>query len=306
MSPILETNLPDLMARGKVRDTYDLGGGLLLMVATDRISTFDAVHPTGIPYKGMVLSHLSAFWFKRTGHIVPNHFIGMADEPEMQEKLKANPVFRAMTPDIARQAMVIRKAQRIDIECVARGYLAGSAWAEYQREGTACGISLPEGLQEGSKLHEPVFTPTTKAETGHDENMTREEVVEMVGEEMTAKLEQTTLAVYNYGHDYALSRGIILADTKVEFGLIDGELALIDELLTSDSSRFWDEKAYQPGRSQSSFDKQPVRDWGVAQGWNKQPPAPALPPDVVSTTTERYLEAYRLLTGEELKVEGVS
>ena len=303
---ITQTNLPNLMARGKVRDTYDLGDGLLLMVATDRVSTFDVVHPTGIPYKGMVLSRLSAFWFKRTGHIVPNHFIGMADEPEMREKLKDNPVFRAMTPEIARQAMVIRRAQRIDIECVARGYLAGSAWSEYRREGTACGILLPEGLQEGSRFPEPIFTPTTKAEEGHDENMTREEVVAMVGEEMAKKLEQTTLAVYDYGHDYALSRGIILADTKVEFGLIDGELALIDEVLTSDSSRFWDEKTYKPGRSQPSFDKQPVRDWGVAHGWDKQPPAPALPPDVVSATTERYMEAYRLLTGEELKVEGVS
>jgi phosphoribosylaminoimidazole-succinocarboxamide synthase len=299
---VLRTNMPNLIHRGKVRDTYDLGVGLLLMVATDRISTFDVVHPTGIPFKGLTLARLSTFWFRKTAHIVPNHFIGMADEPEMQRRLKGNPVFVAMTPQIARQAMVIRKAERVNIECVARGYLAGSAWAEYKSSGTACGIAMPKGLLEGSRLPKPVFTPTTKAETGHDENMVYEQVVEMMGSEMAERLEKTTLAIYDFGHDFALSRGIILADTKVEFGIIDGKLSLIDELMTSDSSRFWDKKSYKPGQSQPSFDKQPVRDWGVAQGWNKQPPAPALPPDVVKQTTERYLKAYELLTGQILKI----
>ena len=306
MRVITQTSLPNLVHRGKVRDTYDLGSGLLLMVATDRISTFDVVHPTGVPGKGLVLCRLSAFWFRKTGHIVPNHFLGMADEPQVRARLKDSPVFAAMTPQVARQAMVIRRAQRIDIECVARGYLAGSAWAEYRRDGTACGIPLPQGLLEGGRLPEPVFTPTTKAEEGHDQNMGRDEVVAIVGREMASRLERTTLDIYRYAHDYALSRGIILADTKVEFGLVEGGLILIDELLTPDSSRFWDVKAYRPGRSQPSFDKQPVRDWGVAQGWDKRPPAPALPPDVVSKTTERYLEAYRLLTGEELRLEGAS
>ena len=301
---ITQTNMPNLVHRGKVRDTYDLGDGLLLMVATDRISTFDVVHPTGIPYKGMVLARLSAFWFQKTRHIVPNHFVGMADDPQVQERLKDNPVFEAMSPEIARQAMVIRRAERIDIECVARGYLAGSAWTEYGKSGTAFGQPLPRGLMEASKLSRPVFTPTTKAETGHDESMSHDQVVQMVGKDMAARLQKATLDIYSLGHDYALTRGIILADTKVEFGIIDGNLALIDELLTSDSSRFWDKASYRPGQSPPSFDKQPVRDWGVAQGWNKQQPAPALPPEVVTATTERYLEAYRLLTGEKLKVEG--
>jgi len=300
---ITETDLPNLVHRGKVRDTYDLGSGLLLMVATDRISTFDVVHPTGIPHKGLVLSRLSAFWFQKTRHTMPSHFVGMADEPEIQERLRDNPVFASATPEIARQAMVIRKARRIDIECVARGYLAGSAWTGYQRQGTACGLSLPPGLLEGSELPEPIFTPTTKAEEGHDQSMTYDQVTEAVGEELASELERTTLALYRYAHDYALPRGIILADTKVEFGLIEGKLALIDELLTPDSSRFWDREAYQPGRSQPSFDKQPVRDWGIAQGWDRESPAPALPPEVVQRTTQRYLRAYRMLTGEELRVE---
>lgn len=304
MKPLVQTNMPNLVHRGKVRDTYDLGGGLLLMVATDRISTFDVVHPTGIPCKGMALARLSAFWFRKTAHIVPNHFVGMADDPQMQERLKDNPVFKAMSPEIARQAMVIRRAERINIECVARGYLAGSAWAEYQKSGTAFGQPLPKGLLEASKLPAPVFTPTTKAETGHDESMSYDQVVQMVGKELAARLQKTTLDIYSFGHDYALTRGIILADTKVEFGIINGHLALIDELLTSDSSRFWDRSLYSPGQPPPSFDKQPVRDWGVAAGWNKQPPAPALPAEVVAATTSRYLEAYRLLTGEKLIIEG--
>ncbi|MDP2860547.1 MAG: phosphoribosylaminoimidazolesuccinocarboxamide synthase, partial [bacterium] len=262
-----ETNLPNRLYRGKVRDTYDMGDGYLLMVATDRISAFDVVLPTAIPQKGLVLSRMSAFWFRKTAHIIPNHLLGLADEPAVQKRFKGNKLFDQAPPEVARQAMVVRRAQRVNVECIARGYLAGSAWAEYRKEGTACGIPLPKGLQEGSRLPQLLFTPTTKAESGHDENMTREEVVELVGADVTAELEAKTIAVYNYAHDYALSRGIVLADTKMEFGFVDGKLILIDELLTPDSSRFWDRAAYKPGQSQPNYDKQYVRDWLIQSGW---------------------------------------
>ena len=295
---IIETPLPGRTHRGKVRDTYDLGDGRLLMVATDRISAFDVVLPSGIPDKGQVLNRISAFWFDKTTHVVPNHLICLADAPQAKEYLGG--VGQPLPADVAQQAMVVKRAQRIDIECIVRGYITGSAWSEYRRQGTVSGQPMPERMVEGQTFPEPLFTPTTKAEEGHDENMTAEQVVDMVGADMAAKLEATSKAVYSYAHDFARERGIILADTKMEFGTLDGELILIDELLTPDSSRFWDAEGYNPGRSQPNYDKQFVRDWLDAQGWDHEPPAPELPADVAERTTQRYREAYVRLTGENL------
>ena len=297
---IVETNLPNLLHRGKVRDTYDLGSGYLLMIATDRISAFDVVLPNGVPYKGLVLSKISAFWFQKTAHLIDNHYVGSADDPEVVRKYGSSPPLTDLDKQTARQAMVVKRAERIDIECIVRGYLAGSAWAEYKGSGTVWGKRLPSGLKEGEGLPEPLFTPTTKAEEGHDQNMSYQEVVDMVGDGMARKLEEISLEVYRFADDFARQRGIILADTKMEFGLLDGKLILIDELLTPDSSRFWDVDGYDPGRSLPNFDKQYVRDWLTSQGWNREPPAPHLPSDVVERTSQRYIEAYRLLTGEEL------
>ena len=302
---LLETGLPNIIYRGKVRDTFDLsdgglGDGLLLMVATDRISAFDVVMPNGVPDKGYVLSRLSAFWSERTKHLVPNHLVAMADDASSLGKLAAHPTIRALPPEVARQAMVVRRAHRVDVECVARGYLAGSGWAEYQERGTIGGHLAPTGLREGDRLPELLFTPTTKAEVGHDELISMEEVERIAGKEMAERLRRTTLDVFRFAHDYARERSIILADTKMEFGLVDGQLILIDELLTPDSSRFWDVDGYAPGRAQPNFDKQFVRDWLLSTGWDREPPAPELPDDVVAVTRERYLEAYRLLTGVPL------
>ena len=288
MDAIRESDLPNLIYRGKVRDTHDLGGGLLLMVATDRISAFDVVLPTPIPDKGAVLSQMSAFWFHEIEHIVPNHFVEMA---ATRMDIPAR---------IARQAMVVQRASRIDVECVVRGYITGSAWAEYRKSGTVSDHPMPAGLKEGDKFPEPRFTPTTKAEVGHDENMSFQDVADMVGLETAERLSEISKAVYNFAHDLALSRGIIIADTKMEFGFIDGELTLIDELLTPDSSRFWDTDGYGPGRSQPNFDKQFVRDWLNGQGWDHEPPAPDLPADVVEMTRQRYLQAQQRLTGKGL------
>ena len=300
---IIETPLPGRTHRGKVRDTYDLGGGRLLMVATDRISAFDVVLPTGIPDKGLVLNRISAFWFGKTAHIVPNHLICLADSPDAGGYLaggNGSGLSGPIPAEVAQQAMVVKRAERIDIECIVRGYITGSAWSEYRRSGTVQGMVMPAGLVEGQRFPELLFTPTTKAEEGHDENMSRQQVIDMVGAEMTSKLEETSKAVFAFADDFARERGIILADTKMEFGLLDGELILIDELLTPDSSRFWDAEGYNPGRSRPNFDKQFVRDWLDGQGWDHEPPAPELPEDVTSRTTERYREAYVRLTGESL------
>ena len=290
MTTIQETSLPNLFHRGKVRDTYVLDDELLLMVATDRISAFDVVLPTAIPEKGAVLSQLSAFWFGRTGHIVPNHLVGVATE---RGDL-------SVPPEVARRSMVVRKASRIDVECIVRGYITGSAWAEYRRQGTVSGREMPSGMREGDRFPEPLFTPTTKAEVGHDENMTMKQLEDMAGAVVTRKLQEISVEIYDSARVFALSKGIIIADTKMEFGLIDEELTLIDELLTPDSSRFWDASEYAPGRSQPNFDKQFVRDWLDAQGWDHEPPAPELPADVVEKTNARYTEAYRMLTGQDL------
>ena len=273
------------------------------MVATDRISAFDVVLPTGIPDKGLVLNRISGFWFDKTAHIVPNHLICLADSPEAAGYLSGgngSGLSGPIPPEVAQQAMVVKRAERIDIECIVRGYITGSAWSEYRRSGTVQGMEMPTGLVEGQPFPDLLFTPTTKAEEGHDENMTRQQVVDMVGAEMAAKLEETSKAVFGFADDFARQRGIILADTKMEFGILDGELILIDELLTPDSSRFWDAEGYSPGRSQPNFDKQLVRDWLDAQGWDHEPPAPELPGDVTARTTERYREAYVRLTGQDL------
>lgn len=297
-SVVAETNLPNLLHRGKVRDTYDLGDGYLLMIATDRTSAFDVVLPTVIPQKGLVLSRLSAYWFEETGHILPNHFVAMADDVGKLRDLKGTPLLANLSPEVAARAMVVRRAERIDIECVVRGYITGSAWAEYQASGTVGGNAMPPGLREGDSFPESLFTPTTKAETGHDMPMSPEDVRDMVGDEMAAKLEKVSLQLYEFARDEASAKGIIIADTKMEFGLVGSKLILIDELLTPDSSRFWDASLYEPGKSQPNFDKQYVRDWLIASGWNREPPAPELPQEVVSKTQTRYIEAYERITGQ--------
>ena len=302
MELLLETNLSNLFYRGKVRDTYDLGDSLLV-IATDRISAFDSVLPCGIPDKGMVLNQLSAFWFEKTEHLVPNHLIAVVDDAQWLNDTYGEKVcsgYYSFPDYVAGRSMVVRKAERIDIECVARGYISGAAWAEYQERGTINGVPFPKGLSESERLPAPIFTPTTKADSGHDEPITLDEMRRILGKERAEELMDKTMSIYLYAHEYALERGIIIADTKVEFGLVNGRVILIDELLTPDSSRFWDASQYRAGRSQSSFDKQPVRDWLVQAGWNKEPPAPVLPEDVIAQTTERYREAYRRLTGEEL------
>ena len=297
---LLETQLPNPIHRGKVRDTYSIDDDTLLMVTTDRISAFDVVLPTGIPNKGRILNSLSGFWFAKTRHIVPNHVVALADSPDVASQFRGNEFLAELPSDVAGQAMIVRKAERIDIECVVRGYITGSAWAEYRQSGTVSGKPMPTGLVDGDPFPEPLFTPTTKAEEGHDENMSDAEVVEMVGPELAGRLEELTKAVYLFGHDYAKDRGVILADTKLEFGLLHGEIILIDELLTPDSSRFWDPDNYEPGKSLPSFDKQSVRDWLTSQGWDREPPAPELPQDIVERTAERYMEAHRRITGQEL------
>ena len=294
MPVLLETSLPNLYARGKVRDTYDLGDRLL-MIATDRISAFDVVLPTGIPDKGAVLTQLSAFWFERMAEVIPNHFIRLADGSPADELPFELP------SEMVGRSMVVRKAQRVDVECVVRGYMAGSGWVEYQENGSVCGIPLPPGLRESEELPEPIFTPATKAASGHDINISYDDVAQIVGEEAANVLHTRSLAVYEYAVEYARQRGLIIADTKLEFGWHDGELILIDELLTPDSSRFWAADDYAPGRPQFAFDKQYVRDWLIEIGFNRQPPAPELPPEVVAGTAERYREAFRRLTGRELR-----
>jgi len=292
MSVVIETRLDlPLFHRGKVRDTYDLGDRLL-MVATDRISAFDVVLPNGIPDKGLVLSQLSAFWFQQTAEVVPNHFLRLVDATEV-DGLR-------LPPEVVGRAMIVRKAQRIDIECIVRGFLSGSAWEEYRRQGTVGGMKMPKGLEESQELPEPLFTPTTKAEVGHDEPITWEQMVEMVGTRAATAMRLRSLALYRYARDYARERGIIIADTKFEFGWLDDEIILIDEVLTPDSSRFWPADQYQPGHPQPSFDKQFVRDYLSSLGWDRQPPAPELPPDIVERTAEKYREAFHRLTGQEL------
>jgi len=292
---LLTTSVPSgkLVSRGKVRDIYATDEALIL-VATDRISAFDSVLSPGIAGRGEILTRLSTFWFRRFADRVPNHLLAteLADFPEPFND----------HPELAGRSVLAQRLEPVPVECVARGYLAGSGWKEYQVDGTVCGIGLPEGLTESAKLPEPIFTPATKATDGHDENISFERMVGIVGEETAGRLRDLTLELYTAAADYARDRGILIADTKFEFGFDgDGNIVWMDEALTPDSSRFWPADDYQPGRSQASFDKQYVRDWLEASGWDKEPPAPTLPPEVVEGTLSRYLEAYRLLTGEDLE-----
>ncbi len=296
---IFETRLPEPIHRGKVRDTYDLGDSLMLMVATDRISAFDVVLPTPVPGKGAVLSQMSAFWFDLTRDAVPNHMVGMAYDAESLGDLSALPVVQDLSPALRNRSMVVRRAERIDMECVVRGYITGAGWAEYEKHGTLNGAPLRSGIREAERFDEPLFTPSTKAESGHDIPLTRAEAENLVGTDLYARLEELSLEVYRIGHQRAEARGMILADTKLEFGYIDGEITLIDELLTPDSSRFWDAKDWLPGSSPHAFDKQYVRNWLNETGWNKEPPAPALPDEVIRETGNRYREAFRRLTGRD-------
>ena len=292
--PVLRTEFEgvQLLVRGKVRDVYSLGEQLLI-VATDRISAFDVVMPNGIPDKGRVLTAMSLFWFELTKDIVENHLVTAEVARFPSELLPYSEV-------LAGRSMVVRRAKVTPIECVVRGYLAGSGWREYREKGTVCGMALREGLRESDKLPKPIFTPSTKAESGHDENISPEVAASLVGAETYGELERLSLAVYRRAADYARERGLIIADTKFEFGWYNDELMLVDEVLTPDSSRFWPLEEYQPGRSQKSFDKQPVRDYLDSLEWDKRPPAPELPAEVVEGTSERYREALRLLTGREL------
>jgi phosphoribosylaminoimidazole-succinocarboxamide synthase len=291
---ILQTDFPDLTlhARGKVRDLYSVGDQLLF-VATDRISAFDYVLGSGIPEKGRVLTQLSLFWFDFLKDVVKNHLVtaDVKDYPAALQKY-AN--------DLRGRSMLVNKAQMVDIECVARGYLSGSGWKEYQQTGAVCGIKLPAGLKESDKLPEPIFTPASKALSGHDENISFEEMAKRTGKDLAEKLRDLTLKIYQTAADYALGRGIIIADTKFEFGHTSQGLILADEVLTPDSSRFWPADKYQSGKAQESFDKQYVRDYLEAVKWNKQPPAPSLPDDVARKTSEKYVQAYKVVAGREL------
>jgi phosphoribosylaminoimidazole-succinocarboxamide synthase len=294
-APLIETRLSGLAPhrQGKVRDIFDLDDSLL-MVATDRISAFDYVLGSGIPDKGRVLTQLSAFWFERTSGIVPNHLITM----DLREYPADMQPFAGV---LAGRSMLVRKTNPVPIECVARGYLSGSGWKEYQSTGSVCGVALPAGLRESDRLPAPIFTPATKATTGHDENVSEAQAAELVGEPLVRRLRELTLELYAFGAAHAESCGIILADTKFEFGLTDkAEIILIDEALTPDSSRYWPRDQYAPGGPQPSFDKQYVRDYLEQIRWNKQPPVPSLPEDVVVRTRQKYVEAYRRLTGKEL------
>ncbi|MDQ2673587.1 MAG: phosphoribosylaminoimidazolesuccinocarboxamide synthase [Chloroflexota bacterium] len=277
-----------LVHRGKVRETYEVDDRHLLLVATDRLSAFDVVFDQPIPDKGAVLTRLSTWWFEQLAPLGRSHFVS-ADPADLPEE--------ARTAEMAPRSMLVRRAERVDAECVVRGYLAGSGWAEYGRTGEVCGHPLPDGLREADRLPEPIFTPSTKAEVGHDENISRSQLADLVGADLARQLEERSIALYLEGARRAEAVGLILADTKFEFGWIDGELAVIDEVLTPDSSRFWDAAHYAPGSSPQSFDKQFVRDFVARSGWDKEPPAPSLPDDVIAGTRDRYVAAYERLTG---------
>jgi phosphoribosylaminoimidazole-succinocarboxamide synthase len=294
LTPIFETNLPgvELYARGKVRDVYS-AGEYLVIVATDRLSAFDYVLPTPIPDKGKVLTALTLFWLEQLRDIVPNHFIS-ADVSDYPGE------FHVYRDQLEGRSMLVHRAKMVEVECVARGYVSGSGWKDYRREGRICGIQLPAGLKESDPLPEPIFTPASKAQSGHDENISFETVAGQIGEPLAAQLRELTLAIYKRAAQYAETRGIIIADTKFEFGYAGDRLVLADEVLTPDSSRFWPRASYQPGGPQPSYDKQYVRDYLESIHWDKRPPAPALPPEAIERTSEKYREAYRVLTGKSL------
>ncbi len=292
---VLEFEIPELklFKRGKVREVYDLGDRLLL-AASDRLSAFDCVLPTGIPNKGMVLNQLAAWWFEHTKKIIPNQVIS-TNPDELPDGVAEK------YPELKGRSMLVKKTEALPVECVVRGYLIGSGWAEYQQKGSVCGMPLRSGYRMADQLDEPMFTPSSKAESGHDENITFEDTVEQVGESVAVQLRDASLALYAFAAKHALEKGIIIADTKFEFGLLDGQLILIDEALTPDSSRFWPKDSYRPGTSPFSFDKQYVRDYLLTLDWDKTPPAPPLPQDVIAKTREKYIQAYEWITGEKLR-----
>jgi phosphoribosylaminoimidazole-succinocarboxamide synthase len=297
MTPALDPVVPGLplLHRGKVRNIHAVGDDRLLLVASDRLSAFDRVLPLGVPDKGRILTQLAAFWFAQTAHLVPNHLIS-AGWPEIRAMLGLDPGLEGF----AGRTMLVRRAERIDVECVVRGYLAGSGWAEYRGQGTLAGLPLPAGLQEGDVLPAPAFTPAIKNDSGHDQNISYDALVARLGRDLAARLAQASEALYTFAFRFSLPRGMILADTKFEFGLLEGHLVLIDEILTPDSSRFWDAARYRPGSAQASYDKQPIRDYLAGLGWHGEEPAPALPGAVIAATVDRYHTAYRLLTGASL------
>ncbi len=292
-----ELSLP-LFIRGKVRDTYDMGDYILIVV-TDRISAFDVILPCGIPQKGRVLNQLSAFWFDRTKDVIPNHVVAVVDDAAILNDYLPEEKQGEFPSYLNGRSMIVKKARRLPIECVVRGYISGSAWSEYSKKGTVSGIKMPGGLLESQKLESPIFTPTTKAEQGHDLPMTMPEVEAMVGKSLAGEIKDASIRIYNYAMEYAGTRGFIIADTKFEFGIDGDKLIIIDEMLTPDSSRFWEADKYKAGQSQDSYDKQIVRDWLSKSGWNKEPPGPVLPDDVIEKTAQRYIEAYEKLTGRK-------
>ena len=298
---ILQLDLPGIkkVRSGKVREVFDLGDRFLL-VASDRISAFDVIMPNGIPHKGAVLTQVSHFWFEKFSALVPNHLLAGANDPLGVGVQALACLPPAQLADLQRRSMLVKKAKPLAIECIVRGYLSGSGWKEYKKSQTVCGLKLPAGLTESAELPEPIFTPSTKAEEGHDENISFEEACKIVGVELATQARDLSLKIYRAGRDYARQRGIIIADTKFEFGLFEGQLILIDEVLTPDSSRFWPADQFQPGRGQPSFDKQFVRDYLETLTWDKTPPGPQLPDDVVAKTSAKYLEAYEKLTGKKL------
>ena len=304
-APLVASELPlPLVRRGKVREVYEVDQDTLLLVASDRVSAFDVVMKEPIAHKGAVLTQLSAFWFQRLAHVLPSHFLS-ADTDDIVARI---PSLEPCRPALTGRAMLVRRTMPVPFECVVRGYIAGSAWAEYREAGTLAGEPLPRGLVESARLDPPIFSPATKAETGHDENVTLAHVMQALGRRLAEQLRAASLTLYEAGRGYAQPRGIIIADTKFEFGTApDGQLLVIDEILTPDSSRFWPADRYQPGRSQPSFDKQPLRDYLAGlkkqRTWDGNPPPPRLPPDVVQATSERYLEAYRLITGDSLAAD---
>ena len=297
---VFETNLPGLLYRGKVRDTYDLGDDRLLMVASDRISAFDVIMDRPIPGKGVILTQMSSFWFDVIDAVMPNHVIATADDEVAMANVDRNGALVDLSPELARRSMVIKKAERLDIECVVRNYIAGSAWAEYEESRTMNGEPLPAGMKAADRFSEPIFTPSTKAESGHDMPLTPKDAQDLVGVEMHQILEEKSIEVFQVAHDYAAERGMILVDTKFEFGFVDGELTIIDEVLTPDSSRYWDVNDWTPGNFPPAFDKQFLRAWLLDTDWNREPPGPVLPDLIVQQTQERYLECYRRLSGKSL------
>jgi phosphoribosylaminoimidazole-succinocarboxamide synthase len=293
---IFESNLPEINHRGKVRDTYNLNEEMLLMIVTDRISAFDVIMDDPIPRKGEILTKMSEFWFQKTEHIIPNHFIGIASDPEIFKLISDFPIAKLLNEEIKKRAMVVKKAKRVDIECIVRGYITGSAWSEYSKNGTVNKIKIKESLVEADMFPEYIFTPSTKAEIGHDEPLSPNETIDLVGRQLFEDVKNKSLELYSFAHDYSKERGMLLADTKFEFGFIDNKLSLIDEALTPDSSRYWDISDYSPGSSPQPYDKQYLRNWLLNQDWDKKPPAPKIPQEIKSSTFNKYADCLERIT----------